>query len=88
MADITAANVEKEAYNIVGNLAMVIYKVTGDGSGVTIPTHVGKVIAAWISNTTETAGYSPQLSWATNIVTYGAAPSSTKIHRLFVLGRP
>ena len=66
-------------------MVLVIYKITGDASGVTVPTQVGRVIAAWISNAGETAGYSPQLTWATNVVTYGAAPTAV-IHHLFVLG--
>ena len=86
MADITAANVVKKHYTVMGNLTFTIYKVTGDGAGVTIPTHCGRIISAWVSNQTQTAGYSPQISWATNIVTYATAPVNALIHYLHVVG--
>lgn len=86
MADIPAANVVKQSYNVIGNQVLVVYKVTGDGSGVTIPTHVGRIVSAWVGNSTETAGYSPQISFSGNTITYAAAPTSSKIHYLHVLG--
>lgn len=86
MADV--GTIEKLSYSIVGDKALVVYKLTGDGSGTTVPCQVGRIIAAWTSNGTETAGYSPQLSWSGHTVTYGAAPTSTKVSYLFVLGRP
>lgn len=86
MADIPTANVSLEAYNVVGNQVECIYKVTGDASGVTIPTHVGRIIACFTQPSTESDGYAPAITFATNIVTYGTAPSSGLIHYLLVRG--
>lgn len=87
MADIAAANVVKKTYNVIGNQVLAVYQITGDGVGVTVPTHVGRIDSAWVANVDETAGFSPQLSFSTNVVTYGTAPTNTKIHMLHVLGR-
>ena len=87
MADIPAANVVLKTYNVVGNQVEAIYEVTGDASGVTIPTHEGRIHAVWTQPSTEADTYCPAITVATNIVTYGTAPSSGLIHWLFVRGR-
>ena len=83
-----ALTVSPKNFNLCtwGNKRVCFASVTGDGVVTTISVPLGKIEAAFVGNQTETAGYNPPLSWSGNVLTYGAAPSSTKIHTLFVVG--
>lgn len=86
MAAIPASNIGTRQFCTLGNLRCEFFNVTGDGTGTTLQTRLGKVLGMFTGNQTETAGYSPQLSASGNTVTYGAAPTNTKIHTLFIVG--
>lgn len=86
MADIPAANITLKERISVGNLTLWKAKIYGDGTGVTVPTPITRIMGTWVGNIDETAGYSPALSTSGNVVTYGAAPTNTKYHWLYVLG--
>jgi hypothetical protein len=86
MADIAAANITFIGRYTAGNLFLEIYKVKGDGSGVTIPIRLGRPMASAVGNIDETAGYNPQVALTARVVTYGTAPTINKYHYLHIWG--
>jgi hypothetical protein len=82
MADIATANITLKER--VDDLVLWTCMVKGDGAGVTLNAGVSKVTAAWLQPIDETAEL--RISWATNIITYNAAPTNNLYHQLFVLG--
>ncbi len=82
MADITAANITLKKR--IDDLVVWTCKVRGDGTGVTLFAGVTKVEAAWVQLIDETTEL--RISWATNIITYNAAPTNNLYHQLFVIG--
>ena len=90
MADIPAANVVKVHRGLESNIVHLVYKVTGDASGITITTALSRILCHAVGNVSETAGYNPQVTWVNaqggTVVTYGAAPSSSAIHFLHLWG--
>jgi hypothetical protein len=85
MADIPAANLVK-TWNTAGKFKQLICKVKGDGTGVTIPTGLKNIVGHAVGNIDESDGYNPAISFASGIITYATAPTSTKYHYLFVWG--
>lgn len=83
-----ALTVEKQAYGVVGNYVLLVYKITGDGTSTSFVAQVKRVVSAWVGNGNENAGYNPQLSWSGNAITYGTAPTNNKYHYLHILGTP
>ena len=85
MADIPTANIDYAERITLGNKLMWKARIKGDGSGVTVPVPLGRIEGYWICNIDDTSAI-PAISWATNILTYAAAPTNTKYHWLFVIG--
>lgn len=86
MADIPAANITLKERISLGSAILFKCMVKGDGSGVTIPVPLSRITGTWVGNIDEAAGYNPQISTSTNIVTYAAAPTNNKYHWLFCMG--
>lgn len=86
MADIPAANITNKVPNVCGALKMWQAKVKGDGSGVTLPVPFARVTGHAVGNIDETAGYNPQISFASGVITYGAAPTNGAYHWLTLWG--
>jgi hypothetical protein len=95
MADIAAANIGAWEWVGSGNKYLVVSKVKGDGTGVTVPTPLHCINAAWtqaiddIDGSTKLSavtGISISSSAHDGIITYASAPTSDKYHWLFVLG--
>lgn len=70
----------------MGNKLLCYATVYGDGSTTTINVPMGRIEGCWVGNIDESAGYNPALTFSGQVVTYGAAPTSTKYHRLYVIG--
>ena len=86
MADITAANITFLGRTASGGILHETYQVTGDGSGVTIPVRLGRILAHAVGVNTGTAAYNPAITYAARVVTYAVAPLNTEIHYLHLWG--
>ena len=93
MADIPVANIGAWNWVSLGNKYLCISKVKGDGTGVTIPTPLNGIEAAWVQAIDDASAnlpIVPVVSISTTarngIVTYAAAPTINKYHWLFVIG--
>lgn len=61
------------------------YSLVGDASDTTWSAPVGTIDAAWIQGTTGAEGILG-ISWATNVVTFTAAPAATSTYYVYVVG--
>ena len=90
MANIPAANVKQVHRGLESNVWHLIYQITGDATGVTFKCALNHVLGHAVGNSTETAGYNPQVSYTNAMggatITYGAAPSSNAVHYLSLWG--
>ena len=91
MADIAAANIGTWTRIGLGNAFLEICKIKGDGTGVTVNVPLRLVSSAWVQAYDDIDGSSklpivPGITWATNIITYAAAPTINKYHYLFCIG--
>ena len=88
MADIPAANVVLVHRGLESNSLHLVYKITGDSTGVTFTAAMNRILGHVVGNVSETAGYNPQVTWVNaqggTVVTYAAAPAA--IHFLHLWG--
>ena len=80
----TISNINK---TLMGNFLVYLCKVRGDGADTTISIPMKKAVAAFTTNIDDTSAI-PGVSVSDNVVTYAAAPTSTKFHYLMVIGTP
>lgn len=69
----------------VANQMFVCYRLQGDASDTAWTAPVGTIDAVWVQ---ETTGFESRLgvSYATNVVTFSAAPAATSYYDVFVIG--
>lgn len=86
MADITAANITFVGRFVEGSILHEIYKVKGDGSGVTVPIRLGRGQAHAVGVIDAAAGYNPAIVLTARVATYAVAPLNNVSHFLHVWG--
>jgi hypothetical protein len=69
----------------VANQLFICYKLVGDDSDTTWSAPCGTIDAAWIQGT-GTSNVDPVVSWATNVLTFSAAPAAASTFYAFVIG--
>lgn len=85
MADITASQITGKMHFTIGGARMWVAKVQGDGSGTTIPVPFSRVFSVATANIDDTSAV-PGVSFASGVLTYAAAPTSTKYHYITIIG--
>ena len=82
-----AFTVTEENKTLCGNFVLYTAKIQGDGADTTLYVPLKKVVAAWTGNIDDTSAI-PGITASANLLTYAAAPTSTKYHYVFALGTP
>lgn len=82
-----AFTVSDENKTLCGNFVLYTAKIKGDGSDTTLYVPLKKVVAVWTGNIDDTSAI-PAISASANLLTYAAAPTSTKYHWVCALGTP
>lgn len=82
-----AFTISDENKTLCGNFVLYTCKVKGDGADTTHYVPLKKVVAIATGNIDDTSAI-PGISASDNLLTYAAAPTSTKYHWLWVLGTP
>jgi hypothetical protein len=91
MADYPTANVQKHRIGPIGPFYLTIFKVLGDGTGVTLPTLIpsADVIGMWVGDITNTTSTAKTVTiGTTGIVTWSTTIESAKYSTLFILHKP
>ena len=86
MADIAAANITFIGRFVEGSLMHEIYKVKGDGTGVTVPIRLGRPMAHAVGVIDAAEGYNPKIALTARVATYTTAPIINVSHFLHVWG--
>jgi hypothetical protein len=71
---------------VLGGIVLVILKITGDGSGVTVYAPIGNIKSHHVGVIDAADGYNPAITYSGNIVTYAVAPLDDVSHFLFLYG--
>ena len=72
---------------VVGDKYFLSYKLTGDGSDTTWTTPLKVIEGAWLQEYTSGAtGTSLSITWSGNVLTFQAAPTSSQVVHVFVIG--
>lgn len=69
----------------VANQLFICYKLVGDASDTAWTAPCGTIDAAWVQST-GASNVDPAVSWATNVVTFSAAPAAASTFYVFVVG--